>query len=523
MMATSLMIARKIGVLWLLLFVLLLGCAQETEEPQETATQEISEQAAATATSPAAVVTVEPTATAVVLPTITPQPTPIMPAIEVADQTLTEEGAVLIKSVTSPDNGWLVILDDDNDLPGSVLGFEPVSSGSSESVTVTIDPRSATPTLYARLHIDSGSSGTFEHPGSDVPVEAVTGEVVESFTVEPDLPLPAISIEDQRVAFDGLVRVDEVFALVPGWLVIHTFEEGVVGQVVGQAPVDEGQNSNLEFPIRWRDATADLIAMLHEDKERPGGFNAASDLPIQSMGSPVTAQFSVQLPPDIFVYDQPIIDGKLSLERVISEQPGWLAIYSVNDGQPDRIIGSTKIAEGINYLVDADLAGIAVTPQLFLILHEETNNPAEFNFPLADPVATYDDEPIPPTIVQTNPGNYLITTDQTLGEENEVSVPLVVADLDTWLVIYTQTEDGEPDEIIGQAWLPAGVNRNSRIAIPAGMEGESLLAVLHQDGQNPREFDYPDGDDVPLQRNRQIVSAPFLLEAYSEESNVNPR
>jgi len=54
------------------------------------------------------------------------------------------------------------------------------------------------------------------------------------------------------------------------------------------------------------------------------------------------------------------------------------------------------------------------------------------------------------------------------------------------------------------------------------MSGQTLLAVLHQDTRNPREFDYPDGDDVPLQRNRQIISSPFLLEEPPETDAFNP-
>jgi hypothetical protein len=372
------------------------------------------------------------------------------------------------------------------------------------------------------LHVDAGTSGEFEYPGSDMPVESASGEVAESFTVDFEMPLPLIEVSDQDISLDGVVTVDEVFALEPDWLVIHTYEDGVIGRAIGQTPVEEGQSTDLQVPIRWRDATAELVAVLHKDQETPGGFDAAHDLPVLSGNEPVTAQFTVQLPPDIFIYDQPIIDDKLIFERVVSATPGWLVIYSANDDQPDRIIGSVKVAQGINYLLEAEVAGNAATSQLFLQLHEETNNPAEFNFPVADPVATFDGQPVPPTMVITNPGNYLITTDQTLGEENEVIIPLVVTDLDTWAVIYTQNEERDLGEIIGKAWLPAGINRDVRIGIPAGMSGQTLLAVLHQDTRNPREFDYPDGDDVPLQRNRQIISSPFLLEEPPETDAFNP-
>jgi hypothetical protein len=513
----------KFFILWLLFLMLLAGCAQGAEKPEATATQEITQQALAVPVKTAVSTTPEPTNTAVPKPTVTPEPTPIIPRISVENQSLTEEGLLVIDSVTSAGPGWVALFSDDNGLPGTELGFAAVPAGDSESINISLDPRAATSTLYARLHVDSGERGEFEYPGSDLPVESNSGEVVESFIVDFEFPLPLIKVSDQDISLDGIVQIDEVFALEPDWLVIHTLEDGVTGRVIGQTPIEEGQSTNLQVPIRWRDATADLVAMLHKDQERPGGFDAPNDPPVLLGDEPVTTQFEVQLPPDIFIYDQPILNGKLVFERVVSAKPGWLVIYSSNsEGLPDRIIGSERVDQGINYLLEADIVEGAATPQLFLQLHEETNNPAEFNFPISDPAATFDGQPIPPTMVITNPGNYLITSDQTLGEENEVTIPLVVTDLDTWVVIYTQTADGGLGEIIGQAWLPAGINRDVRIRIPAGMAGEPLLAVLHQDGGNPREFDYPDGDDVPLQRNRQIIISPFLLEESSEAATFNP-
>ena len=522
-MNTYLMKMQKSSFLWLVLIFLLGGCAQDSGEPTATATQEVVVQATEIATETAVSETPEPTSTVEVQPTITPEPTPVTPSITVGTQTLTEEGTLVVESVTSDGPGWIVIYADDNDLPGPQLGFAPVADGQSLSINVTIDPWAATPTLHARLHVDGGGSGEFEFPGSDSPVKVGAGEVVESFTYESELPVPYIEVTDQDVKLDGVVQIDEVFALAPSWLVIQTFEDGIIGRVIGQASIDEGQSSNLQVPIRWRDATANLIAVLHEDRERPGGFNAANDLPLLVANEPVTTQFAVQLPPDIFIYDQPVMGGRLVLERVISPKAGWLVVYSSDNGQPDRIIGSEKVSQGINYLVETEVVAPAATSQLLLQLHEETNNPAEFNFPLSDPVATFDGQPIPPTTVNTNPGNYLITQDQTLGEENEVVIPLVVTDLDSWAVIYSQDADGRPDEILGQGWLPAGINRDIRIAIPAGMAGEPLLAVLHQDADNPREFDFPDGDDVPLQRNRQIILSPFSLREFSAADSVNPR
>ena len=418
---------QKYFLLWLIFLMVLAGCAQDRAEPTATATQEIAQQPTEAPMETAVSEAPEPTSTAVPRPTVTPQPTPVIPQITVEDQPLTEEGVLVMDSVTSTDPGWIALFTYDGGVPGTVLGYTAVPAGESESVSISLDPRAATTTLFARLHSDGGTSGRFEYPGTDTPVETASGEVMESFNIDFEMPVPLIKVSDQDISLDGVVQIDEVVALEPGWLVIHALEDGIVGHALGQAPVDEGQTTDLEIPIRWRDATAELVAMLHQDRERPGGFNAAHDLPVLSGNEPVREQFAVQLPPDIFIYDQPVIDGKLVFERVVSAKPGWLVIYSGgSDGQPDRIIGSEKIAQGINYLVEVDIVETAVTPQLFVQLHEETNNPAEFNFPISDPAATFDGQPIPPTIVVTNPGNYLITTDQILGEEISIRIGVVL-------------------------------------------------------------------------------------------------
>ena len=503
-------------VLWILLLLLLASCGQEAAQPTALAT-------AVTEPGPTSTpqATETPAPTVAVRQTVTVEPTPWVPAISVKAQTLTEAGTVMVESITSAEPGWVAIYADDAGAPGALLGFEAVEAQANRPVEVAVDSLAATATLYARLHLDAGNQDEFEYPGPDVPLQIGSREVIQSFDVDVDVPRPEITIADQTVGADGIVTVDSVFALEPGWLVIH-WSDGTIGEAIGQAPVEAGENNQLEVPIRWQEATAELTAVLHEDNERPGGFDAANDLPALSGGAPVTARFEVQLPPDIFVYDQPIAAGKLSVERIISENPGWIVVYTDNEGQPDVIIGFEKVNSGINPLVDIDIIETAITPQLLLVIHDETDNPAEFNFPVADPAATYDGQPIPPTGVLTSPGNYLITRDQSLGEKNEVVIPLVVADLDTWVVIYSQTEDGRPDEILGQAWLPAGINREVPVSVRSGLGNETLLAVLHQDAGTPLEFDYPDGDDVPLQRNRQIIFSPFLLREGSAANSFNP-
>ena len=506
---------KRITLVWIATFLLLSACSRDEGTPtEELPPYDI------TATEPAA--TPSPLPTATIPPTKTPEPTPIVPSIKVETLSLTEDGRLTISDVVIPDAGWLVIYQDIDGEPGDLLGYEQLKSGENSQVTIIIPPRNATPTLIARLHEDAGTGGIFEYPGPDAPLNDGTDIVAEIFQVDIQLPIPSIDVADQIIASDGLVHIKEVFALEPGWLLIHDYKNDEVGPAIGQIPVKAGQNDELAFPVRWQIASTELLAVLYEDIEQPGGFDKDADLPVLDGGSPVVAEFSVTLPPDIFVYDQALHDGKISIDRVISDGPGWIAAYYDEEGQPGLIIGFAYLEDGLNENVEVKLVETSTTSRLFLILHEDSGKLGEFDFPSADLPVIYEDQLLPPFVIQTSPGNYLITHDQPIGEENSIIVPLVVADLDTWLVIYNINETGEADEIIGQTWLPAGINRDVPVTIDPGRSSEAVLAMLHQDNAPLEQFDFPDGADIPLLRNQQPIQSPFTLEVPQEEVQPLP-
>ena len=496
---------KRITLVLILQFLLLSACSRDGGIPSEDPPPyDLSVTKPAATPSPPSTITPLP-------PTTTPEPTPIVPSIGVEEQTLAVDGHLLIENVTIPDDGWIVIYQEIDEEPGEVLGQQAVTAGNSSNVTVTIMPDDATPNLIAALHIDAGAHGEFEYPGPDSPVEDDIKAVAETFHVDIQLPKPSIDISDQIISKDGLITVDEVFTLEPGWLVIHGIENDKIGPTLGQFPLQTGQNRNLLFPIRWRVASTKLMAVLHQDEEQPGGFNPAVDLPILDGGEPVVSEFNVTLPPDIFVYDQLLHEGKISLERIISDGPGWVAAYVDDGGQPGLIIGFTLLEDGINEHVEIELPETAATSRLFLILHEDSGNKGEFDFPAADFPVIYQGQLLAPFVVQTNSGNYLITKDQPLSEKNSIIVPLVVADLDTWVVIYNLDEAGEPGEIIGQMWLPSGINRDMQISINPDPKSNALLAILHLDSGELMQFDFPDGADVQLLRNLVPIQSPFTL------------
>lgn len=505
----------------LVLLLLLVGCGRgaETAVATPTATASPAGQTTGAMGQPrTATPTPSPTPTA----TPQPSPTPILPAIVADDQILTEEGQLTIASVTSPESGWLVIR-----LPaeegGGVLGFISVSMGSSQNLIVPVDPLDAAPTLLAVLHVDAGTAGEFEYPGPDVPWEAGGAVVAVPIAVEIQFAQPTLTVSDQVVTEAGLVRVDSVFTAQPGWVGIHAAAaDGAPGPLLGHVYLDAGLHEDIPIALPWRETPPDLIAVLYTDAGRPQRLDfPGEDAPVMINGDMVAQPFRVTLPPDVFVLDQPLVNGAIVVERVVSDGPGWLVVHFDDGGRLGLIIGVAPLEDGVNEVVTVPLVETAVTDQLFIMLHTDEEPLGEFGFPRSDPQREHNGRIMDPVPFRINPGNVLYTRDQVLQPDEDgrgaiVIVPLVLADLNTWVVIRNDA-DGAPGDIIGQVWLPAGVNREIMVKIDPDQITDTLYAVLHHDADSDQNFDYPDGGDQPLQRNRRVIQAPFTL--LSGENN----
>lgn len=495
-------------VVYFCLLILLIGCArnEQTITPTITALP-----TAAVVATPTPTPTPRPTAT----PTATPSPTPIPPTITVTDQTVAADGRLLISRVTVPEGGWLVIQTQQDAQEGEILGYTAVSAGTNEDMVVTIDPLAAGPELVAILHRDAGRAGEFEYPGPDIPWQIDGTPVATPFAADASAILPTIVITDQAIADDGIVRVEHVRTMEPGWLLIHGDENGRTGTVLGQVYVAAGDNEGLALHIPWRQGTPQLHAMLYTDKGRPNRLDyLQEDLPVLVNGEPVIATFNVTYPPDVFILDQPVVNGTITVQRAISNGPGWVVVHNDNNGSAGLIIGHAQLEDGLNEQVVVPVGQSAVTPQLFVRLHQDDDPIGEFNFPRNDSVLTYQERQMAPVAFRTNPGNYLFTRDQPLNQGEgitpTVTIPYVIVDIDTWIVIRTDI-DGAPGDIIGLVWVPAGVSKDVVVPLTAGQVTNTLYAILHLDAGTPQQFDYPDGLDVPLQRNRQVIQAPFAL------------
>jgi hypothetical protein len=202
------------------------------------------------------------------------------------------------------------------------------------------------------------------------------------------------------------------------------------------------------------------------------------------------------------------LDGKVVIERVTSDGPGWIVVHPDNgEGQLGLIIGFAHVEDGVNEQVEVELITNNITDQMFVKLHSDEESVDEFDFPDGDLPVRVDDRVPPPASFFTNMGNYLITRDQPAGDS--VTIPLVVVVSPAWLVVYA---DAEQTEQLGLILLEPGINRDVIVPITGAAAGDMVVATLHSDVGTPGEFNYPDGVDLPMQRNRSVIQAPFELQ-----------
>lgn len=422
-----------------------------------------------------------------------------------------EDGRLTIDLVVAVEPGWIVIQAEAAGEAGDILGYAPVEEGENEQVEVIIEASGADPLLRAVLHVDDGSTGEFEYPGPDQPVRLDSETVAAVFEVDFSAFEPAIVVSDQEVAEDGVVTFESVISNGPGWLVLYLDDEGEPGGILEYMPVRPGINEALTIAINWRVATPTVHAMLYEDAGETGVFEIPDvDTAVEVGNAPLASTFQLRMPPDIFAIDQPVVNGEVVVERVVSYGPGWLVVFFDEGGELGLIIGEAPLEDGVNELVTVPVIETAVTPLLHLMIHQDHEPLGEFDFPASDPPVLYEERLPAPLTIQTDEGNYLISRDQVLAEDDTLLVPLVVVDVDTWVVMYADVA-GEPGEIIGMTWAPAGISRDVVVEIDPELVTDTMHVVLHLDAGTTQEFDFPDGLDIPLQRNRSIINAPFTL------------
>jgi hypothetical protein len=100
--------------------------------------------------------------------------------------------------------------------------------------------------------------------------------------------------------------------------------------------------------------------------------------------------------PSITVSDQTIEGnetiGNVTIERVVIDGPGWVAIHNSLFGEPGGIVGFAQIEEGENTNVTVVIDTEVATDQLIVELHRDLGEEGVFEWPPTDVPVMVDGE-----------------------------------------------------------------------------------------------------------------------------------
>lgn len=481
--------------LFVCLFVVV-GCNDGANVPDDVPTAELMVEVATETVAAAAVVpTSEPT---VLPPTETPVPTPtaVQATIAVQDQQVGNDGEIEILDLYSPEDGWVVVLAGDE-----VVSVQEISAETRSAITLVVDPLALTPRLTVKVTADDG----------DQPATGTT--LVETqFGVTVTADRPVISMEDQTIEEDGIVRVESISVGEPAWVVIYN--QGDFDNPLGQAYVPAGEYGDVTVSIRWREADGMLSAVVYWDEGRAGRFDADNDPVVLVRNAPYAEDFRATLPPYVLVLNQVAADGVVDVERVVSNGVGWVSISNNVNGFPTTVIGFAPLADGLNENVEILVREEQATKILYAQVHRDLGVQGEFELG-TDTLVWVDNEPRAFGF-DGRSGSYFIVEDSEAVEANGdvlLSIPVVVADQPAWVTMETESDR------LGQVFVEAGITRNVSMVVSAESldSPQTVRAVMYVDAGQARVLEDQSGVDFPMTQSGFPIDLPFTVTVLPSE------
>jgi hypothetical protein len=183
----------------------------------------------------------------------------------------------------------VVIHANDNGNAGAILGAAFVEDGLTENINIPLDASAGlTPVVWPMLHFDAGTIGTYD--GLDVDGVATADGDAVTFTIN---AAPALTVEDTTlVASGGQALLTVKWALIdaPGFIAIHTDNNGQPGPVIGTALLHSGVNANVQVTIDPAQAGTKVFPMLHYDTNVAGKYEFGD---VEGADAPVFVQEQV--------------------------------------------------------------------------------------------------------------------------------------------------------------------------------------------------------------------------------------
>ncbi len=254
-----------------------------------------------------------------------------------------DSNKVTIASAHVESDGFVVIhADDGSGHPGDVIGSHLIQAGDNSDVVVTLDRNVKNgETLYAMLHGDTNSNGTYDFVGAgdeDGPLTDDNGDpITDAFTVN----LPSVSVSDNTLSdLSTQVSVHSAYSDGAGFVVIHENDCSNFGDVIGHAALSDGANADVTVTLD-RPATdgETLCAMLHTDTGTAGDYEfdgtaGSEDAPVKLADDTIVMHsFKVSL------------DGDVPAVRITISANGTQS-YQVDSVKPDMYDNGLSSAGG---------------------------------------------------------------------------------------------------------------------------------------------------------------------------------
>ena len=294
----------------------------------------------------------------------------------------------------------------------------------------------------------------------------------------------AVTVSDQALSADNTVTIAGVTADVAGWLVIHAQADGAPGPILGYAPVQAGDNSDVVVEIDPAGVTETLYAMLHVDAGTAGEYEFPGDdgPAMDADGNVVTPSFAVTLANAVTAADQELAaDNTVTIAEVVSAGPGWLVIHAEADGAPGPVLGHAAVDPGRNSEVTVEIDPAGATETLYAMLHVDAGTAGEYEFPGDDgPAMDADGNVVTPSFALT--GGLPEAATLILAESETLGSYLTDAD---GLALYTFSRDvpGTSNcyEQCAVAWPPLLAEEGAELTAGEGVPGE-LGTTQRDDG-----------------------------------------
>lgn len=103
-----------------------------------------------------------------------------------------------------------------------------------------------------------------------------------------------------------------------------------------------------------------------------------------------------------------------------------------------------------------------------------------------------------------------VTVNDQAIENDTVTIERVVAAEPGWLVVHAEA-NGRPGPILGQTAVAPGENTDVAVQVSTAGATETLYAMLHSDRGEMGRFEFPDGADIPVTVDGQVVTPPFSV------------